>query len=86
VAPTIVTNVRLSDGLNNGDLLQGSATCLNGLVIAGGYSIIATRPEDLEKLIPARTFPSDPQTWTVSVVANAATQGFALTIYATCGE
>jgi hypothetical protein len=68
----------------NGDRLEGSATC-SGLVVGGGYAILASRDEDLEKLIPSRTFPSDPATWTVLLVANANVQPFVLVVYASCG-
>jgi hypothetical protein len=71
--------------LNNGFTFEVSATCTNGSVLGGGYVITATRPEDSEKLIPSRNYPSDDKTWTVVLVANASTQGFALTVYATCG-
>jgi hypothetical protein len=75
----------VSPGLMNGDQLVGTAVCA-GALVSGGYTVLATNAPDLEKLIPSLNFPSDPQTWTVMVVANAATQAFVLTVFATCAS
>jgi hypothetical protein len=73
-----------SPGLTNGDTLGGAAVCA-GSVLSGGYTIAVTRAGDLDKLIPAMDFPSDPQTWTVVVAASANVQGVVLTVVAVCG-
>jgi heme A synthase len=73
----------VSPGLMNGDRLVGTAVC-PGALLSGGYAVLATNPPDLEKLIPSLDFPSDAQTWTVMVVANANVQPFVLTVFATC--
>lgn len=81
--PTFVTRQFISPGLGNGDSLMGSVVC-DTLVEAGGYTVEATRNGDQEKLIPSMTFPSDAQTWSVLMVANANVQAFVLTVYGVC--
>lgn len=76
----------VSTGLNNGERLLGSTICPSGTVLSGGYAVLASRTEDLDKLIPSLDFPSDPATWTVMVVASANVQPFVLTVFATCAS
>lgn len=70
----------------NGDVVGGSAVCTGGLVLGGGYSLTASRPEDNEKLIAFQNFPADPRTWTVFMQANANVQPFLLRVFAVCAS
>jgi hypothetical protein len=83
MAPTAVRQAVVSPGLGNGDTLTGSAVC-DTLVLAGGYSVTVSRIADQDKLIPIASFPSAPDTWTVTLFASANTQAVLLTVYASC--
>jgi hypothetical protein len=64
-------------------MIAGAVTCA-GAVVGGGYVVTGTRLADQEKLIPFMNFPSDAQTWTVVMGANANVQAFTLTVYGVC--
>ena len=83
LAPVFATQEFTSPGLNNGETITGSVTC-SGPVTSGGYSLVGTRLGDQEKLIPFVNAPSDGNTWTVIMAANANVQAFTLTVFAGC--
>ena len=71
--------------LGNEETLTVFAVCTTGLVLGGGYTVeTPDRPHDITKLIPIASFPSDPQTWTVTLVATANVQSVVVTVVATC--
>lgn len=64
-----------------------SAVCSSGIVLAGGYRFATPdRAGDISKLVPIASYPSDSQTWTVTLVATANVQAVVLSVFATCAD
>ena len=83
--PVLITQQFTSPGMNNGDTLSGSLSCVApNRLLSGGYFTSVTRPQDIDKLVPILNAPTGVTTWSAAVAASASVQGVVLTIFALC--
>ena len=83
--PVLITQQFTSPGMNNGDTLSGSLSCVApNRLLSGGYFTSVTRPQDIDKLVPILNAPTGVTTWSAAVAASANVQGVVLTIFALC--